>query len=349
MVVPRADQLLVHRRARHGDGHDRCAPSTAGRSCSPERKPSDERYRLPAPWGEWLDRAGRSPSASRAAATRASPATPRQRAAGQRRRRALALLQVPPAARRADHARPGRQHLGPARRRAQRARPTAAAARAGWSPRARTIAAAWTTTGPPGSAASPASCRSASTTRPSTGRKALDVLGAIIRAKAGLGRLVADTPARLLRQAISVRRRRRGRRRPGRPGGAPRRPRAGAEVVLVDESPSSAARCTCGASTATRRSHERRTAAPRAAGTLPRLRGADRRHLHRPVRRQLAAVIQGNRLYKLRAKAVVVATGCVEQPMVFRNNDLPGRDARLGGAAPDAALGREARPAAPSW
>ena len=36
------------------------------------------------------------------------------------------------------------------------------------------------------------------------------------------------------------------------------------------------------------------------------------------------AVVQGNRLYKLRARAVVLATGCVEQPMVFRNNDLPG-------------------------
>ena len=36
------------------------------------------------------------------------------------------------------------------------------------------------------------------------------------------------------------------------------------------------------------------------------------------------AVIRGNRLYKLRAKAVVVATGSLEQPAVFRNNDLPG-------------------------
>ncbi len=35
-------------------------------------------------------------------------------------------------------------------------------------------------------------------------------------------------------------------------------------------------------------------------------------------------VIQGNRMYKLRAAAVIVATGSYEQPMVFRNNDLPG-------------------------
>jgi sarcosine oxidase subunit alpha len=32
----------------------------------------------------------------------------------------------------------------------------------------------------------------------------------------------------------------------------------------------------------------------------------------------------GDRLYKLRAKEVVACTGSVEQPMVFRNNDLPG-------------------------
>ena len=35
-------------------------------------------------------------------------------------------------------------------------------------------------------------------------------------------------------------------------------------------------------------------------------------------------VIQGNRLWKVRAKRVIFATGAVEQPAVFRNNDLPG-------------------------
>ena len=42
-------------------------------------------------------------------------------------------------------------------------------------------------------------------------------------------------------------------------------------------------------------------------------------------------VIQGNRMFKLRARAVIVATGSYEQPMVFRNNDLPG--VMLGSAA----------------
>ncbi|MGH6928003.1 MAG: 2Fe-2S iron-sulfur cluster-binding protein, partial [Dongiaceae bacterium] len=43
------------------------------------------------------------------------------------------------------------------------------------------------------------------------------------------------------------------------------------------------------------------------------------------------SVIRGNRLYKLRAKASVIATGALEQPAVFRNNDLPG--VMLGSAA----------------
>jgi len=35
-------------------------------------------------------------------------------------------------------------------------------------------------------------------------------------------------------------------------------------------------------------------------------------------------VIRGNRLYKVRAKEVVIAAGSIEQPAQFRNNDLPG-------------------------
>jgi sarcosine oxidase, subunit alpha len=38
----------------------------------------------------------------------------------------------------------------------------------------------------------------------------------------------------------------------------------------------------------------------------------------------LLAVVKGRRLYKLRANRVVLATGVLEQPAVFRNNDLPG-------------------------
>ena len=35
-------------------------------------------------------------------------------------------------------------------------------------------------------------------------------------------------------------------------------------------------------------------------------------------------VIQGNRLHKVRAKELILATGAIEQPAQFRNNDLPG-------------------------
>ena len=36
------------------------------------------------------------------------------------------------------------------------------------------------------------------------------------------------------------------------------------------------------------------------------------------------AVVRGRRLYKLRADRVILATGAIEQPAVFRKNDLPG-------------------------
>jgi sarcosine oxidase subunit alpha len=42
-------------------------------------------------------------------------------------------------------------------------------------------------------------------------------------------------------------------------------------------------------------------------------------------------VVRGSRLHKIRARQVVLATGTFEQPMVFRNNDLPG--IMLGSAA----------------
>ena len=43
------------------------------------------------------------------------------------------------------------------------------------------------------------------------------------------------------------------------------------------------------------------------------------------------SLVKGNRLHKLRAGALVVATGCCEQPLIFHNNDLPG--IMLGSAA----------------
>lgn len=37
-----------------------------------------------------------------------------------------------------------------------------------------------------------------------------------------------------------------------------------------------------------------------------------------------AAALQGNRLYKIRAARTVLATGAYDQPLIFKNNDLPG-------------------------
>lgn len=42
-------------------------------------------------------------------------------------------------------------------------------------------------------------------------------------------------------------------------------------------------------------------------------------------------VMQANRMYKIRARELIVATGSMEQPAIFRNNDLPG--VMLGSAA----------------
>ncbi|WP_292576426.1 FAD-dependent oxidoreductase, partial [Mesorhizobium sp.] len=42
-------------------------------------------------------------------------------------------------------------------------------------------------------------------------------------------------------------------------------------------------------------------------------------------------LIHGDRLHRTRAREVILATGAIEQPAVFRNNDLPG--VMLGGAA----------------
>ena len=96
----------------------------------------------------------------------------RERARRERPLDSLALVQIPPPARHPHDGRAGRQHAGPASRRAERARrsprgrPTACA----W--KARTFAAAWPATAARRSAISRNSCRSASTTRPSSGRRA---------------------------------------------------------------------------------------------------------------------------------------------------------------------------------
>jgi len=101
--------------------------------------------------------------------------------------------------------------------------------------------------------------------------------------------------------------------------------KAGAEVILIEEN-----RTLGGSLNYARFDAAGQRAAKRRHDLLARVEG------HETVRALTGAVangwfadnwlplIAGNRLYKLRAKAVVVAAGAFDQPAVFRNNDLPG-------------------------
>jgi sarcosine oxidase subunit alpha len=100
--------------------------------------------------------------------------------------------------------------------------------------------------------------------------------------------------------------------------------RAGAEVVLVDENPVLGGALT----------YRREASSDKAARAVE---AADNVTVMTDTlcngwfSDNWLALIRDRRMYKLRAKAVVVATGAIEQPAIFRNNDLPG--IMLGGAA----------------
>jgi sarcosine oxidase subunit alpha len=101
--------------------------------------------------------------------------------------------------------------------------------------------------------------------------------------------------------------------------------RAGAEVLLIDENPRLG-----GSLSYARFDAEGESAAK----TLSELAGAIAQESSVTVMTDATctglfddnwlSVIKGDRLYKVRAKEVVLATGSIEQPLVFRNNDLPG-------------------------
>ena len=101
--------------------------------------------------------------------------------------------------------------------------------------------------------------------------------------------------------------------------------KSGAEVVLIEEN-----RTLGGALNFARFDTDPKPAVRRRAGLIGRIeKTSNIRTLTDAVcngwfTENWLPVIQGNRMYKLRAAAVVVATGSYEQPMVFRNNDLPG-------------------------
>lgn len=97
--------------------------------------------------------------------------------------------------------------------------------------------------------------------------------------------------------------------------------RAGADVALFDEHPTLGGRLNI--------TGEETAAAARAAllaqaAALPNLRAYTQATVLGWFEDHWLPVMQGNCLLKVRAKAVVVATGAYEQPLLFPNNDLPG-------------------------
>ena len=135
----------------------------------------------------------------------------------------------------------------------------------------------------------------------------------------GRGRLSADAGSRPVRQDVHPlrrpRRRRRGRRAGRRPLAAAR---DGDRVLLVDEGP-----CVEDAA-ALAALPEVRVAAPgrrRSASTTTATSSS-------PSARPTPAA--EGRLWHVRAGRIVLATGAIERPIVFADNDRPGRHARLG-------------------
>lgn len=104
----------------------------------------------------------------------------------------------------------------------------------------------------------------------------------------------------------------------------------GAQVVLVDEQPRP------GGSLAWQWAGDS-TGKETLSGLLEQIEACDKIQLRCGTRAvgcyadHLIGLVDADRLTKLRAKAILVATGCFEQPAVFQNNDLPG--VMLGSAA----------------
>ena len=99
---------------------------------------------------------------------------------------------------------------------------------------------------------------------------------------------------------------------------------AGAEVVLIEDEPELGGALRWGRFPGEQAAFDRADQLRRELPGMPRLSVMTGATCTGLFADHWLAVIQGNRLTKLRAQSVVLATGCVEQPMVFRNNDLPG-------------------------
>ena len=115
---------------------------------------------------------------------------------------------------------------------------------------------------------------------------------------------------------------------------------AGADVVLCDENPEIG-----GSLTYRRCEPDVLTRLASAAAALPSLRILPGTVCNGWYEDNWLPLIQGDRLYRTRARQVVVATGAIEQPALFRNNDLPGNHDWRSRTTADPALCGETRPA----
>lgn len=93
---------------------------------------------------------------------------------------------------------------------------------------------------------------------------------------------------------------------------------AGAEVVLVDSEPETGGALTYG------RNGQQALAPARAALEASGVRVLTGATCNGWYADNFLPVLQGNTLWRVRAAQVILATGTQDQPLVFRNNDLPG-------------------------
>jgi sarcosine oxidase subunit alpha len=100
---------------------------------------------------------------------------------------------------------------------------------------------------------------------------------------------------------------------------------AGAETVLIDEWPALGGSMLYGRGENGRsQTSAQLLALVTKAGSLPKLTIMTNTAVTGLFADNWASAISGNRLYKIRTKHVVVATGAFDQPLVFHNNDRPG-------------------------
>lgn len=99
----------------------------------------------------------------------------------------------------------------------------------------------------------------------------------------------------------------------------------GADTLLIDEWPEAGGSLLYGRVNGSREEAVRRRADLLGRATaLPNLRLMTDTVVSGLFADHWAAALRGNRLYKIRAGRTVLATGAYDQPLVFKNNDLPG-------------------------